>query len=124
MPLSALIFTAVLIHLGTFVCYPESGRMGMTFLFISPLMWTGLAIFTANAVSSWNRGNRIIFAVFFLLACLFSALTLMPQKDGRSPYTKFLYSEYPKGESVYVGLLRLGIYAPSLRPPPPPTENP
>ncbi|MDA8244518.1 MAG: hypothetical protein M0025_10425 [Elusimicrobia bacterium] len=122
MPLSALIFSAVLIHLGIFVCYPESGQMGMLFLFVAPLMWTGLAVFTANAVSGWNRGNRIIFAVFFLLACFFSALSLMPQKDGRSPFTKIMYDEYPDGKSLFAGLLRLGIYVPRLLPPAPPEK--
>ena len=122
MPTTALIFTAVLLQLGVFVCFTDSGRMGTTFLFIASMMWIALAIFTANAVRDWNRGNRIIFSIFFLLGCVLSALSMLPQRDARSPFTKLMYSEYPGGRAVYTGLLRLGVYAPGLLPPEPPEK--
>ena len=115
---SLLIFLAAAVHLGAFVSYPQSGKFGPTFLYISILLWTALAVMLNRALANASRENKAFVAVAFALVCAFSALSFLPQKDGVNPLRKLAAGQYPAGPDLYFGLLRLGIDAPALRPPP------
>lgn len=115
---SLFIFLAAVLHLGAFVSYPQSGRLGPTFIYISVLLWTALAVMLNRALAGASRENKAFFAVAFALVCAFSALSFLPQKDGVNPLRKLAAGQYPSGPDLYFGLLRLGIDAPALRPPP------
>ncbi len=117
MPISAYIVIAVLVHLGAFISYPMSGRIGYTFLFISVLIWSGAAIFLSTGTYNWGRRAKAGLALAFTLICAFSALSFLPQKDGKSALGKLFSGHYPDSRAVYIGLLRLGVDAPRLLPP-------
>lgn len=117
MPVSALFLIAALLHLGAFVCYPESGKMGPTYLYISVLLWTMFAVMLNRAALNASRENRAFIAVAFTLACAFSAISFLPQKDGVSALRKLAAGKYPDRPALYYGLRRLGIDAPGLLPP-------
>lgn len=114
---SLLILITAASHLGVFVCYPESGKFGPTFLYISGLLWLAFAVLLNRAADNASRENRAFIAVAFALAAVFSALSLLPQKDGVSPLRKLTLGVYPDKRAVYVGLRRLGVDAPGLLPP-------
>jgi Trk-type K+ transport system membrane component len=115
--LSLLIFLSAALHLAVFVCYPDSGRFGATFLYVSILLWTSLALLLSRAAPHASRENKAFMAVVFALAAALSAISLLPQKDSVSALRKLTSGVYPDGRAVYVGLRRLGIDAPGLLPP-------
>lgn len=114
---STLILIAAATHLGAFVSYPQSGRFGITFLLIAVLLWSGLAGFIGRAAADYKAAARTALAVVFALACAFSALSFLPQKDGVSALRKFSDGKYPDRTAVYFGLLRLGVSVPRILPP-------
>jgi len=116
-PISALILIAGAVHLAAFISYPHSGRFGQPFSFVSMLLWTGFSVFIARVTENYDRAGKAAFAALFALACAFSVLALLPQKDGRPALKKFLSGNYPVKADLYIGLLRLGVEVPSLAPP-------
>ena len=111
-----LIIVGLLTNLAVFIAYPETGRMGVTFLYVSAILWTAFAIFlgrTTPAAAFWKVTQGLVFT----LACLISGLCFLPQKDGVSALTKFNRGIYPDRRSVFLGLLRLGLDCPALLPP-------
>jgi len=114
---SLLVLLTALIHLAAFVSYPESGRFGVTFVYISGLLWIAFALLLTRAAAAATRENRAFIAVVFALAAAVAVLSLLPQKDGVSPLRKLAAGVYPDGRSFYVGLRRIGIEAPGLLPP-------
>lgn len=116
-PVSFYIFIAAALHLGAFVCYPQSGRFGLTFLYVSMILWTGGAIFVNRSANYYGKAWKIAIAAGFTLMCAFSALAFLPQTDRVSPLKKLTSGRYPDGKSLYFGLLRLGVDAPGLLPP-------
>ncbi len=117
MTTSAFILIAAVLHLGVFISYPQSGRFGFIFLYISILLWASFAIFINRAVNHYGMAWKAAITVGFTLMCAFSALSFLPQKDGISALQKFTSGNYPDKETLYFGLLRLGVDAPGLLPP-------
>lgn len=117
MSISSFIFIAAAVHLGVFVSYPYTGKFGLTFLYISALMWAGLALFIGRTLESWSASTRAGLATAFFMFCALSTLSLLPQKDGVSPLRKFSSGKFPDRSALHFGLLRLGISAPGLLPP-------
>ena len=111
-----LIIIGLLVNLAVFIAYPETGRMGMTFLYVSALLWTAFAVFIGRYVPS-ETFWRAFQALAFTLACAFAALSFLPQKDGISALRKVSEGNYPGRRSVFIGLLRLGVDCPGLLPP-------
>ena len=116
-PISFYILTAAALHLGVFVSYPQSGRFGFTFLYVSMILWTGAAIFLNRAVNFHGVAWKAAVLSGFALTCAFSALAFLPQKDGISPLRKVSSGQYPGKRDLYLGLLRLGVDVPGLLPP-------
>lgn len=116
MSISALILIAAAVHLAAFLSYPHSGRFGQPFLFVSMLLWTGFSVFIVRVTENYGREGKAAFASLFALACAFSVLALLPQKDGRPALKKFLAGSYPVKADFYIGLLRLGVEVPALAP--------
>ena len=108
---------ALLVHLAVFVCYPQSGRMGPTFTFVSLLIWSAFALLLANAVSGLKTSDKAGVLAVYTAACALAALSLLPQKDGVSPLSRLMDGRTPAKTDIYVGLLRLGIDYPALLPP-------
>lgn len=115
--MSMLIAAGLLINLGVFVAYPMSGHMGFTFLYISAVLWTALAVLIGRSVSQLGPWPKFVIVVGFSLACAFCGLSFLPQADKVTALSKFADGVYPDQRSVYLGLLRLGINVPALRPP-------
>lgn len=115
--ISSLILIAAAVHLAAFLSYPHSGRFGQPFLFVSVLLWTGFSVFIVRVTENYGRAGKAAFAALFALACAFSVLALLPQKDGRPALKKFLAGSYPAKADLYIGLLRLGVEVPALAPP-------
>jgi hypothetical protein len=111
-----LIIISLLVNLAAFIAFPETGRMGTTFLYVSAVLWTAFAFLLGSRLP-YGAAARALQAAFFILACAFSALSFLPQKDGFSPLRKLSDGRYPDGRSLFLGLLRLGIDCPSLLPP-------
>ncbi len=117
MPISAYILIAVALHLAAFVSYPQSGRFGFTFLYISIIMWSAFAIFINSAANHYGKAWKAGVLIVFTLACAFSSLAFLPQTDGSGALHKFLLGRYPDRKVLYYGFLRIGIDIPALRPP-------
>lgn len=115
--ISLLILIAAALHLGAYVCYPDSGRFGSVFLYVSVLIWAGLSIMMARVAAGMSRENKAFVAVAFALAAAVCAISLLPQKDGVSALRKLTSGVYPDKRAVYVGLRRLGVEVPALAPP-------
>ncbi|OIO02665.1 MAG: hypothetical protein COX65_05720 [Elusimicrobia bacterium CG_4_10_14_0_2_um_filter_56_8] len=116
MPISAYILIAAALHLGAFVAYPQSGRFAFPFLAVSMILWAGFSIFINRAANQYGKAWKTAIAVIFALACAFSSLSFLPQKDGISALHKLMAGKYPDRNNLFFGLARLGIYAPGLLP--------
>lgn len=123
MKTAALIAIGLTITLGVFVCFPDTGRFGMTFLYISGLLWTAFAFFLGSR-PPYSLAGQALRALFFAAGCLFSSLSFLPQKDNINPLQKLSRGHYPDRTHVFKGLLRLGIDVPALAPPPQPEVLP
>ena len=117
LPISLYILAAALLHLAAFILYPQSGRFGPTFLYVSLIFWAGGAVFINSAANYHGRAWKASVAAGYTLMCAFSAFAFLPQKDGKSPLLKFISGQRPEKRDLYFGLLRLGINAPGLLPP-------
>lgn len=111
-----LISSAALINLAVFVCFPDSGKFGFTFLYISALLWAAFAFFLGSYPPATAAG-RAARALAFVLGCLFCSLSFMPQRDALSPLRKLSAGHYPDRKALFLGLLRLGVDWPGLLPP-------
>lgn len=123
MKTATLIFLGLAINLGAFVAFPETGRFGMTFLYLSAVLWTAFAFFLGSR-PPYTLPGQLLRALFFAAGCLFSSLSFLPQKDNVNPLQKLSRGQYPDRTHVFKGLLRLGIVVPSLAPPPQPEVLP
>jgi len=123
MKTATLIFLALAINLGVFVSFPETGRFGMTFLYLSAVLWTAFAFFLGSR-PPYSLAGQLLRALFFAAGCLFSGLSFLPQKDNINPLQKLNRGQYPDRTHVFKGLLRLGIDVPALAPPPQPEVLP
>ena len=108
---------AILAHAAVFICYPDSGRMGPTVAFISLLLWSAFAILLGNTVSNLKTSDKAGLLCAYALGCALLVLSLLPQKDGVSPFSKLADGYVPAKTDIYRGLLRLGIDYPALLPP-------
>jgi hypothetical protein len=120
---ATLIFLGLLVNVGAFVCFPDTGRFGFTFLYLSTLLWTAFAFFLGARPPATVNG-RALRALAFAAACLFSSLSFLPQRDSVNPLQKLNRGNYPDRKAVFTGLLRLGISVPALLPPQPPEVLP
>ncbi len=107
----------VILHLGVFVCYPDTGKMGFLFLIFSSMLWTACFIFLTTMLPSLRRSTVMFLNTAALLASLLSTLFFIPQEDGGSVFDKLALGIYPAKATVYRGLLRLGIDYKPLKPP-------
>lgn len=112
-----LILAAALVNLGALVCYPDTGSLGYTFIYISILLWAALALFLTRYLASAGAAWKTALFLAFALGCAFSALSFLPQKDGVSALDKVWGGKYPDKRSLYFGLLRVGVDYPALLPP-------
>lgn len=114
---TGFIILAAIVHAAVFVCYPQSGRMGPTFVFVSLLIWSAFAILLGSPVSGLKTSDKAGVLGAFALTCAIAVLSLMPQQDGVSPLSRLMEGRTPAKTDIYVGLLRLGINYPALLPP-------
>jgi hypothetical protein len=112
-----LIFVSILLNLAAFVCYPDTGPMGQPLIYIFILLWAALGFFITRYTPNADRFWKFVILLIYSLACAFSALSFLPQKDGVSPFTKVWNGQYPTDRSLYFGLLKVGIDYPALLPP-------
>ncbi len=112
----ALILVSALVNLAAFVCFPETGRFGWTFLYISVLLWAAFAFFL-GAHPPLTAAGSAARLLTFALGCALAVLSFLPQRDAVSPLRKLSDGRYPDRRAVFLGLLRLGIDWPGLLPP-------
>jgi hypothetical protein len=117
MSAASLILISALINLAALVCYPETGSLGYTFVYISILLWSALAFFITRYSPYTGAAWKAVLALAFALGCAFSALSFLPQKDGVSALEKVWNGRFPDKRILYIGLLRVGIDYPALLPP-------
>lgn len=113
---AALIFLGLATNLGAFVLFPDTGRFGMTFLYLSAVLWTAFAFFLGSRPPR-SLAGQLLRATLFTAGCLFSSLSFLPQKDNINPLQKLSRGHYPDRGHLFKGLLRLGIDVPALAPP-------
>ncbi|HAF95573.1 MAG: hypothetical protein A2021_06335 [Elusimicrobia bacterium GWF2_52_66] len=112
------IFFVLLIHLIVLVAYPHTGPMGTPYLWISALVWCGVLFFlSVNIISAVFLGKFFgeLITIAFFTALIATLVSTMPQKDKVSVLGKLGKGIYPTQDSVYYGLLRVGIPCDSLR---------
>ena len=114
MPISAYILAVAALNLAAFVCYPLSGHLGFTFLYLSIIIESAAAIFINRAANYYGTAWKAGIAAVFALMCIFCSLTFLPQADGVSALKKFTSGNYPDKRTLYIGLLKLGVDAPAL----------
>ncbi len=115
--ITGFITLAALVHAAAFVCFPESGRMGPTFTFISLLLWSAFGLLLYKPASGLKTSDKAGVLATYAVACAIAALSLLPQKDAVSPLSKLADGYVPSKIDIYKGLLRLGINYPALLPP-------
>ncbi len=114
---TGFIMLAFLVQAAVFVCFPDSGKLGAAFTFISLLIWSAFAILLGNAVANFKTSDKAGVLCAYALACALAALSLLPQKNGVSPLYKLADGYVPAKTDIYKGLLRLGVDYPPLLPP-------
>ena len=115
---TVLISLFIFAHLAAFVSYPETGRMGVTFIYVSLLLWSAFSFLICLYIPKTRPAGKAAWYLLISLACAFFTLNYLPQKNRVSPLYKLAGGKYPDRRSVFLGLLRVGIYYPALLPPP------
>lgn len=103
-----------LAHLACLILYPDTGKLGTSFLLISMLLWTAFLFYLKPATINLRKDNIIFLNILYLLLMFIALITLMPQQDSTSILNKIIRGEYPDKKSIYKGLLRIGIERPDL----------
>ncbi|PIS46953.1 MAG: hypothetical protein COT17_05935 [Elusimicrobia bacterium CG08_land_8_20_14_0_20_51_18] len=97
------------LHTACLVAYPETGKLGFAFLFVSFMLWTSLSIFLKPPMSGFKLDTVIFCNILYFFFMITSLLTLTPQQDSVSILNKIIKGQYPDKKSYYKGLLRIGI---------------
>jgi len=111
------LFFVLLVHLVFFVAYPHTGPMGPHYLWISALLWCGCSFFlSANIIFNvfLNKLFGELVTIVFFAALVFSIASTMPQSDNVSVLGKLKKGIYPTRDSLYYGLLRVGVQCDAL----------
>ena len=106
------LFFILLVHLVVFVAYPHTGHMGPHYLWISALLWCGFLVFlSASTVFSIFLSKLFgkLVTIAFFTALIFSLVSTIPQSDNISVLSKLKKGIYPTRDSLYYGLLRVGV---------------
>ena len=106
------VFFILLTHLVFLVAYPHTGPMGPHYLWISALLWCGFLLFlSANVFFAKMAGALFgdLVIIAFFTALILSLVSTMPQKDKVSVLSKLEKGIYPTRDSLYYGLLRVGV---------------
>lgn len=103
-----------ILHLACLILYPDTGKMGFPFLFVSLLLWTAFLFYLKPATINIRRDNLIFLNIIYVMLMLTALLTLTPQEDSVSILNKIIKSQYPTKKSIYKGLLKIGIERPDL----------
>lgn len=112
MTLILKIIAVGLLHLAFYASYPETGRFGNYYLWISLLVWAVFIMFintSSKLVSmvSGGAGFLVNLAAFALMALAIAAT--MPQYDKTSVLDKLKAGKYPDRDTVNTGMLRFGV---------------
>jgi len=106
------LFFILLVHLVFLVAYPHTGPMGSHYLWISALIWCGVSFFfSANIIFAafLSRLFGELVTIAFFTALIFTLVSTMPQDDNISVLSKLEKGIYPTRDSLYYGLLRVGV---------------
>ncbi|HAT72080.1 MAG TPA: hypothetical protein DCS63_04615 [Elusimicrobia bacterium] len=90
--------------------------MGTTYIYISLLLWSAFSFLICLCVPGTGAAVKAAQYLSFSLACALLTLSFLPQKNRVSALSKIADGKYPDRRSVFIGLLRLGIYCPGLLP--------
>lgn len=112
MSLMLKVIAVALVHVAFFACYPETGKMGDYYLWISLLVWTVFMLFlnTSTAILrfiSGAFGAALNLAAFALMTLAIAAT--MPQHDRVSVLEKLQKGRYPDRDTINSGMLRFGV---------------
>lgn len=100
-------------HLVSFICYPETGKYGDYYFWISIFIWTTVML----SISSNIKYIKLIsFPVkiwinisLYLIMIFFIALT-MPQRDGINVLTKIKNKKFPTSQDIETGKIKYMNY--------------
>jgi len=101
-------------HLSCLILYPDTGKLGFPFLFISILLWIGFLFYLKSATINLKNDTIIFLNIIYILAMIVCLMTLTPQEDSISIMNKIIKGYYPDKKSIYKGLLKIGIERPDL----------
>ena len=108
----------LLIHFIFFVCFPDTGRTGIGYAWVSIAVWTGFMFVASNML---NTIRSLLFTLLFDIALVgfmgFGISATMPQSDGVSPYKKILRGHYPTQKQIRRGFRKFGIKVPKFQKP-------
>ncbi|GAB4030592.1 MAG: hypothetical protein Fur0012_06740 [Elusimicrobiota bacterium] len=107
--LALKILLTVAIHLFLFSAYPDTGKYGDAYLWISITLWSCLWILLASRLTI---AKKLLFPLTFLfnvaiyaVMIFFISLT-MPQQDARPVLTKVLKGEFPDEDQLSRGKIK------------------
>lgn len=103
-----IILTAA-IHFLFFYAYPDTGKYGDAYLWISITLWSCLWILLASRLTAVRK---LLFPLNFLInipiyaAMIFFISLTMPQQDARPVLTKVLKGEFPDEDQLSRGKIK------------------
>ena len=106
------LFFILLVHLVLLVAYPHTGPMGAHYLWISALLWCGFMIFLSAGIMPTVFAGRLfgkLVTIAFFAALVFTLVSTLPQDDNIPVLSKLDRGIYPTRDSLYYGLLRVGV---------------
>jgi len=96
-------------HLILFICYPETGKYGDYYFWISISIWTTF-IMTINSNIKFIKLLSIPAKFFINLAIytimIFFISITMPQRDGNSVFDKIKSRKFPTDEDIRIGKIK------------------
>lgn len=102
----------LLLHLTFFVCFPDVGRFGVFYGWISVVIWSVVAIFsetTFQVLYKIFKPVRILVDLAFVFLAALIIASTFSQKDGVSPLRKIRRGTHPNKTDFYRGLNKLGL---------------
>ena len=108
----------ILIHIILFAAYPDTGKFGNLYFFVSIFCWSGLLIFVSRLLNAMPLLGKFLSTLAVLIIygiTIASTAYLMPQTDKVSAYDKAMKGNIPNWQTFKRGLLRFGVDADDLQ---------
>lgn len=102
----------LLLHLAFYICFPDVGRFGVFYGWISVVIWSVVAIFAETTFQVLHKifgPLKILVDLAFIFVVAITIASTFPQEDRVSPLRKIKRGTHPNKTDFYRGLEKLGV---------------